>query len=179
MEEKTLMSHPYQRVNAHYFYMLKAVEVALLIIFGWAIGRGTADFETCLLGIAFEIFFLYNLHTFFHRNSFRLTLESTGIRIMNDKDGDVFFKWQDIPNSYFTHTKIGIGVVYIVLTNAVYTDKELVKLCTKAQPKQKMVYYDHDHVTVVFDPRDFQQPYKEVKKFVLQHSIVNMGPPLF
>lgn len=169
MNEKILVCHPYQRDNTIWFCIFKMVEASNLVVCGMILASGLdASQGDVYFFLAAEIFCLWYLFKFFQRHSLRLALESTGIRIMNDKDGEVFFAWKDLPNAYRTHTQK--GVPYIVISNSVYTDKELIKLCTKAQPKQQLVYYDNDKITVVFSPLEFQQTRDEVDNFISQYS---------
>ncbi len=168
MNDKILVCHPYQRDNTVSFCAVKVLEALFWVTCGITLERGIDDFKNYAPLLVWGIFSLWYLFKFFQRHSLRLALESTGIRIMNDKYGEAFFAWKDLPNAYRTHTQK--GVPYIVISNSVYTDKELIKLCTKAQPKHQLVYYDNDKITVVFSQLEFRQTRDEVENFISQYS---------
>lgn len=168
MNEKILVSHPYHWGIATTFYFAKALEAGIWVLLGIDLERGIENFTNCVYMALAEILCLFCLFKLFKYHSIRLALESTGIRITDDKYGEVFFKWQDLPNAYETHTQKNSP--YIVISNAVYGKKELIKLCSKACSKRQFVYYDNDAITVVFDPQEFPQTPDEVRNFISQHS---------
>lgn len=169
-----MISQPYERANTIGFCIMKAVETVPLVALGIQLERGAEDFWNYVYWIPLEIFCLWCISKFFQKNSIRLTLESTGIRIMScihvkyNKCEELFLEWQDLPNAYETHTQR--GTPYFVISNTVYSEKELIKLCTKARQKEQLVFSDNDVITVVFNPKQFLQTPDEVKNFISQHS---------
>ncbi len=174
MKENVMISQPYERANTIGFCIMKAVEAVPLVALGIQLKRGPDAFWNYVYWIPLEIFCLWCISKFFQKNSVRLTLDNTGIRIMasigiiNDTYKELFFEWQDLPNAYETHTQR--GTPYFVISNTVYSEKELIKLCTKARQKEQLVFSDNDVITVVFNPKQFLQTPDEVKNFISQHS---------
>ncbi len=174
MNDKILVCHPYQRDNTVSFCAVKVLEALFWVTCGITLERGIDDFKNYAPLLVWGIFSLWYLFKFFQRHSLRLALESTGIRIMScihvkyNKCEELFLEWQDLPNAYETHTQRGSP--YFVISNTVYGEKELIKLCTKARQKEQLVFSDNDVITVVFNPKQFLQTPDEVKNFISQHS---------